>query len=427
MTKAQVFAIVEADSYLEPILHSALSTIVPKDGLTLINSISQLPAPDHPFLQIRPYEALDFDHLLSNPRTSLASAYVIRKALIRKHYLWQTISSWWVKHPRDKTLRGHVPLTVNFELDYAEFLDEALLECWELKESFDKPEREWWVLKPGMSDQGQGIRLFSSEDELREIFEEWETEESSEDEDGVETPVTIDDANLTGAGAMTSQLRHFVAQKYIERPLLFNEHDLRKFHIRSYVLAVGSLKVYVYRDMLALFAPRPFTAPESGGDIVIDPQAHLTNTCLQSGKPMAGSVHRFWDLPSSATIAPGADKPILQEDWKASVFDQVKAGTSTIFEAAAREQMIHFQTLPNAFEVFGVDWLVDEAGTAWLLEVNAFPDFRQSGEELQDLVGGFCESTLRIAIGRFFGIRPCNDFSGREGMVPVLDIELGRS
>jgi tubulin--tyrosine ligase len=33
----------------------------------------------------------------------------------------------------------------------------------------------------------------------------------------------------------------------------------RKFHIRAYVLCVGSVSVYVYSEALALFAGEPYT------------------------------------------------------------------------------------------------------------------------------------------------------------------------
>ena len=294
-----------------------------------------------------------------------------------------------------------MPLTVSFELDYAEFLEEALVECWELKESFEREDgKEWWILKPGMSDQGQGVRLFSSEGELRAIFEEWEAEMLDSDEDErPETPVAMSGADRIGAGTLTSQLRHFVAQRYIERPLLFEEHKRRKFHIRSYVVAVGALKVYIYRDMLALFAPFPYAAPGKGTNMTTDPEVHLTNTCLQHGTPVEGSVHRFWDLPSSTS-----NSAKLASSWQSDAFAQIENATSTLFEAAAREQMIHFQTLPNAFEVFGIDWVLDENGNVWLLEVNAFPDFRQTGDALKGLVGDFWEIVLKIVAGHFFGL-----------------------
>ena len=316
-----------------------------------------------------------------------------------------------------------MPLTVGFEVDYAEFLDEALVECWELRESWERGKgREWWVLKPGMSEQGQGVRLFSCEEEMRGIFEEWEVEE-----EGAETLPGDEGKGVIGAGTMTSQLRHFVAQRYVGKPLLFPEHGERKFHIRTYTLAVGALWVYVYREMLALFAPLPYKAPGQLSpegqpmDDSLDPRIHLTNTCLQDGT-REGSVLRFWDLPSTTPTS-------LPSDWKDSVFSQICAATGTLFEAAAREQMIHFQTLENAFEVFGVDWMVDERGTAWLLEVNAFPDFKQSGEDLKGVVKGLWEGIVEVAVKGFF---EGGEGKGKEdeaeilGMKRVLNVDLGR-
>ena len=195
---------------------------------------------------------------------------MIRKALTRKHYLSTTVSNWVSKHP-DSLLRKHFAFGVEFELDYAEFLDDALLEAYELRESLQKneerpdSEREWWILKPGMSDRGQGIRLFSSEDQLREIFEEWEVDsddEVDEDDDNNNNQKKDEEEEEGGGGGdqgvITSQLRHFIAQPYIDPPLLLPSSSNRKFHIRTYVLAVGALKVYVFHEMLALFAAKPY-------------------------------------------------------------------------------------------------------------------------------------------------------------------------
>ena len=413
-SNTRCYAIIDADSYVLPLIHSALSKNFPTDSYKHITSTSQLPHPTDRLLQITPYESIDFSQVLEHPTTSLANSYIIRKALIRKHYLHNTVTSWWSKHPNDTDLKGHVPLTVAFEVDYAEFLDEALAECWELHGSFAKAEPEWWVLKPGMSDQGQGIRLFSSEDELQAIFEEWEGDERDDDGDETETPPNINGQDVIGAGTMTSQLRHFIAQRYIHPPLLLKDHGNRKFHIRCYVLAVGALRTYVYKDMLALFAPDAYAPPTIDS---LNPRIHLTNTCLQDGS-REGTVLPFWDLSNNSSTSPA-----LAREWKESVFNQICAATGTLFEAAGREQMIHFQTLENAFEVFGVDWMLDAEGRAWLLEVNAFPDFRQSGSVGEEVVKGFWEEVIGVAVGGFFD----SEMKREEGRLrKVLDVDLGR-
>jgi len=111
---------------------------------------------------------------------------------------------------------------------------------------------------------------------------------------------------------------------------------------------------------------------------------------------------------------------------KEDIWKQICSITGEIFEAAARGMMVHFQTMPNAFEVFGVDFLVDGEGRAWLLEVNAFPDFRQTGNELRGLVGGLWEEVVGRVVGGFFGIEGEGEKEGEGDLVCARRVELGR-
>ena len=249
----------------------------------------------------------------------------------------QTIHQHVAKHP-ESPLSKAFPLACDFEIDYAEFLDEALAEAYELQESLRANEekngkdRQWWILKPGMSDRGQGIRLFSTEKELMDIFESFEEGEDSDEDTGENNE---DQRENKGTAVITSQLRHFVAQEYIHPPLLIKNH---KFHIRTYVLSVGGLKVYVYKPMLALFAANQYSPPWKESQ---DLTGHLTNTCLQSGK-REGSVMLFWDLHVSL---PGG-APTLEKVW-GSLCEIVSA----TFEAAATGQRVHFQVCAPSYPI----------------------------------------------------------------------------
>lgn len=440
-----MFAIVDyEDAYVQPIILSALQSHIPPSRLHLLspdpsrNLAEQVPK-GAKVLQIRAYESIDFDHASANPATSFINSYVIRKALIRKHFLSTTVDHWVAKNPAS-LLRSHVKASEPFEVDYAEFLDDALDETFDLRASLERngggggdplgaEQREWWILKPSMSDRGQGIRLFSTMEELQAIFDGWEGDQPSSDDEDDEDGGGGDGAGAYGGddrdGITTSHLRHFVAQPYIHPPLLLPECGNRKFHIRAYVLCVGALKVYVSRSMLALFAGRAYSAPwekkHNGGGEEGDDQdegyldAHLTNTCIQGPKADAGSVRRFWDVPG---LTAGA---------KDDVFAQVCSVTGEVFEAAAKAMMVHFQPLGFAFEVFGLDFLVDAAGRAWLLEVNAFPDFKQTGDDLRDVVAEFWQGAVSRGVAPFVGVGSGGSGGGNEdGMVLVRDVDLGR-
>ena len=479
-------AVIDADSYTLPLIHRALDhyALTYCRPLNYISSVSSLPSPKASnLLQISPYEYLDFEHHISRPCTSFVNSYIIRKALIRKHHLWQTVSHWSIKHLEDSTLQEHVPLTVTFEVDYAEYLDEALAECYELHESFAKNEargetgeREWWILKPGMSDQGNGIRLFSSYEDLVSIFEEWEDEEGDDEDDDEEYDVPgtqTSQADSSNYGTMTSQLRHFTAQRYILHPLLLSPSSslpsdctTRKFHIRTYVLAFTSqnpastLQVYVYDQMLALFAGKPYTEPSKRPDpdhssstkthLDFDRSVHLTNTCLlpSDNSTPSGLEHSYNQNLFTAKSADVKEDPesriqLLSDvihgkqagrdpvragdqnnnpDLYSSILSQIYATTATLFLSATTTQApAHFQPgVPGCFEIFGVDWLVEEAfvngsGDAsqgertetrggggekvYLLEVNSFPDFARTGDRLKErVVGGLWREALGIVL-----------------------------
>jgi len=141
------------------------------------------------------YDSIDHE-LTHKDHTVLSSSYIIRKALIRKHFLSRCIHSYLMK--RDQSLlKEAIPRTWDLEISYADELDEMWSdELWDLGERLDDPDK-WWILKPSMADRGMGIRLFNSKTALQQIFEEFD---SDSDDEADETAV------------ITSQLRHFVIQ-----------------------------------------------------------------------------------------------------------------------------------------------------------------------------------------------------------------------
>ena len=179
----------------DSLVRRSLSRLSP--GPTVVSSLS--PDTNRPLLQWSTYDAIDHELTPSEPKSILSSSYTIRKALIRKHFLHRCIVAYTTKNP-NSILHSSIPKTWDIEIAYADELDEALWadELWELGEELQKGDSKWFILKPGMSDRGMGIRLFNSKEALEKIFEDFE--EDSDDE-------TENDTNV-----VTSQLRHFVIQ-----------------------------------------------------------------------------------------------------------------------------------------------------------------------------------------------------------------------
>ncbi|KAG0709025.1 tubulin-tyrosine ligase family-domain-containing protein [Suillus ampliporus] len=376
-------------------------------------------------LQWSTYDDIDHDLTHRNPDHVLSSSYTIRKALIRKHYLARCIHSYLTKH-LNSSLKDAVPRTWDLEISYADELDEMWSDqLWDLGNEIDGSS-QWWILKPGMADRGMGIRLFNSKDSLYQIFEEFE--EYSEDED-----------QTNDTSVITSQLRHFVIQEYIPYPLLLDPNEKspfgsvlkppgnlqgHKFHLRAYFVASGALKLFMYDRVLALFAAVPYVSPtkrEDDNDAApgnIDLTPHLTNSSLQIDRGEEG-VHLLDEL-LGCHILSGDDtgrRALFTPEDIENIKIQMGGILAETFKAAL-EMPIHFQPLPNAFELYGVDFLVsydptplplglDSLGNSQvfqvkLLEINSEPAIELTGRRLHGILEDLFVAIEQVAVLPFF-------------------------
>lgn len=172
-----------------------------------------------------------------------------QRSLIRKNHLAHTISMHCAKHPQSILVHA-IPRTWSFTLAFSDELDELLQDdLHELGQEFRLIDEEggsvvpkWWILKAALADRGNGIRLFSTRQELEEIFEEFEVEDS-DDEDDVEDTKYGQGKNTA---VDSSQMREWIVQEYISKPLLLDPSPLgfslgRKFHLRGKCCTVVNL------------------------------------------------------------------------------------------------------------------------------------------------------------------------------------------
>ncbi|GAA5826902.1 hypothetical protein JCM11251_002151 [Rhodosporidiobolus azoricus] len=450
-----------SQSYVVDSLRAAFEQQLPE--WRICTSRDQVEEGQKPDLQWSDYDELDWDWAMDENR--LLNSYAIRKALIRKSNLAYTIALFLSKNP-SSPLRQSAPKTFHFTCSFADELDELLMDdLYEVEQSFVAAEsgekrEKWWILKAALADKGNGIRLFSTRERLEEIFlefepesddEEEEEEEEEEDQSG-EAPAASR-ASMFGADTRVdaTQMREWVIQEYLDNPLLIdpspftNEHGT-KFHLRVYVVAVGGLTVYVHHPFLALFASTPYIHPSSSseGEEELDLSSHLTNTCLQTS--VLGE-----EAPqiSVGVLQDMADKIILGGKYKgeklglqriAEIEEGVRQSVGEVFKAAAGAGS-SFQALPNAFEIFGVDFLVSDELQVSLLEINACPDFGQTGAALQSIIDHLFSCTLETAVKPFFAKSSEGgeeedalvetferlDIGGSRGLKEVLRMEISKA
>ncbi|EMD41782.1 hypothetical protein CERSUDRAFT_147092 [Gelatoporia subvermispora B] len=418
-------------------------------------------------LQWANYDSMEHELTLAPPPSSkvLSSSYTIRKALIRKHYLSRCIHNYLTKHP-DSPLSDAAPKTWELELSFADELDEMWSDdLWDLGQELDSGSDKWWLLKPGMTDRGMGIRLFRTKDQLASIFESFEQDDSEEDEEG------DDQGNDTSIA--TSQIRHFVIQEYLSKSLLLDPaevpldeqpkpplQDLRghKFHLRVYCVASGALTIYMYTRMLALFSGTPYVAPTAGEegtenvDVNADLAGYLTNTSQQKehgeasvrlfdeligchilpphqpGRPDEASASKSPQPRPSRAMGVALDAEAVRASRKHETEKRSQAQEESILTAAdvediknqiaevlgetfkaALEMSVHFQPLPNAFEFYGIDLIVSHSEApsprkfqVHLLEVNSEPAIELTGPRLTWILEDVFRAMGKVCVEPFF-------------------------
>ncbi|KAL1408615.1 putative tubulin--tyrosine ligase pby1 [Vanrija albida] len=387
--------------YTQTLLLRALAATLPAVNITVLPPDEKNP----PRLQWADYDLMTFDKPHADPSYQISS-YIYRKALIRKHQLHATVQEYLAKadHRGEKSVLaapenggvGGMPKGWTIDIQFADELDELLLDdLYELAQAMqlnegDGDEKRWFILKPGFADRAQGIRLFSTEDELRDIFEEFEPESEDEFEDAEDgeddgsglasgtKAVTLNDDDEDkdeGTAVQTSHLRHFVIQEYLPRPVLFDllEHPGapprgQKFHLRAYVLVTGSYTVHLSRTMLALFSGALYAPPTSSADgEPMDLRPHLTNTCLQTDGfgapvPQEDLVRLFWDLEGLTALSSSdggySPKGTVSREWLDATFAKVGEVVAEAVKAGVECGSFGLQLMPNAFEIFGVDLIL---------------------------------------------------------------------
>ncbi|OQR83158.1 hypothetical protein ACHHYP_15023 [Achlya hypogyna] len=333
--------------------------------------------PRTPHLLWDEYENLDWKNILQGQ--VVANSYCVRKGLSRKAQLSMFLSKYIRKRP-DCLLSKALPTTI--VVDLWDAFDNSLAELgisfrnrlesclWEVKQLFeDKKTTATWIMKPSASNKGAEVNVFDTYAKFKSIITEW------------------------------TDIREWVVQSYVERPLLLRK---RKFHVRVYVVAVGCLQVYVYQNVLLLTSLDAYNPTDTDNKL-----SHITNTFQQQDHPNFVEADCVLLLEDMETIL-AEDRGIsaaAAKDITSKMMADIGAITGEVFDAYRGEFSV-FQPLPNCFEVYGVDFLIDEDFQVWLLEVNPGPDFKQTGQRLQPLIQTLVEGMVDIVTDQFFTAVP---------------------
>jgi len=129
-----------------------------------------------------------------------------------------------------------------------------------------------WVLKDVTTNNSLGVR-FITQKELRLLLKSPSPSIPSNDKE--EKP----DAK---SSLLKTRIMNIIAEEYIHSPVLLSG---RKFHLRVNVLALGSLAVYVHRDVICHSACEPYSMDLETFIKAGPGFTHITNNCIQRTHP----------------------------------------------------------------------------------------------------------------------------------------------
>ncbi|XP_017473651.1 PREDICTED: tubulin glycylase 3B isoform X1 [Rhagoletis zephyria] len=226
--------------------------------------------------------------------------------------------------------------------------------------------RNLWILKPGYQCRGLGIIIQGSIDEILQ----WAT---------------------------NNPQRRYIAQKYIERPLLIHK---TKFDIRQYMLlSIGesTLSLWLYKDCYLRFSSQEFTIDDLRESI------HLTNNSVQKrykNKPNRDvrlPKNNMWSLEHFKVFLKHTNAP--NNVWEERIYPGFKENLTAVVMASMEET----EFVENTFELYGCDLMLDEDYNPILIEINSTPDLTPS----TDVTARICPMALRDLIKVIVDL-PCN-------------------
>jgi len=218
--------------------------------------------------------------------------------------------------------------------------------------------RTTWIVKPTSLNRGNGIEVFN---DLKSLL-----------------------AHVDGKPATSS----WVVQKYIERPALV---DGRKFDIRAYALVTPDCQVYLHREAYVRTSSTPYNLTD-----LSDKAAHLTNDAVQK---KLDSYHQYEDHCKmgmeqlQAALGPGYD-------LQGRVWPVMREAVAAVFGAALPR--MNPRNLQFCWELLGLDFMIDEEGQAYLIEINTSPALFRAGPVLADLLPRVIEECVQKCVDPYF-------------------------
>lgn len=181
----------------------------------------------------------------------------------------------------------------------------------------------------------------------------------------------------------------FLVQKYLERPMLIMS---RKFDIRIWVLVTHNLRGFVFREGYVRLSSLEYACTDSPSNAFM----HLTNNAVQKFSDGYGSLADGNQL-SFRRLREEMDKQGLSfEDALAGIHEDIRLSLK------ATAKLLNANNRKFSFQIFGYDFMIDQTGFPWLIEVNTNPCIEESSKLLAMLLPRMLDDAFRLTLDPLF-------------------------
>ena len=243
-------------------------------------------------------------------------------------------------------------------------------------------QKNMWLIKPAAANRGIGIEIFSKVSEVKQFLREKERWKE-----------------------------HWIVQKYIERPLLIEK---RKFDIRAWMLLTTSkdgnkaIEAYIYDEWYVRLSSEEYQTDS------FDRYIHLTNWSVQKKHSNFGAHEdgNTWTMKQFQNYLSSIDT-INFDDVKLKIEEIMKTMCDMVFTCMATERK-QIGSNPNDnrrdnFEILGFDFMVDEKGDVWMLEINGNPSLSYQNKDHERLVQNMIGDLIDLTTSRAKNVQKDNN------------------
>ncbi|KAK9515657.1 hypothetical protein VZT92_026284 [Zoarces viviparus] len=246
------------------------------------------------------------------------------------------------------------------------------------QEGVSNNESHMWICKPTGLNQGRGIFLMKSQEDLAAFRLKLQQ---------------TDDSQANGK-MLHRQPQARIVQHYIERPLLLKG---KKFDVRSYLLIACTAPYTVFFRHGYVRLTCDLYDPSSN-----NLSAHLTNQCMQKNHPLYSQLKEdtVWSMESFNTYVNDRFRVAkdLPRDWVLGAFAKRMQQIMTHCFLAVKSK---FDCRLGFFDLIGCDFMVDEDFKIWLLEMNCNPALHTNCKVLKEVIPSAVVESLDLSLEIF--------------------------